>query len=1609
MKKSIILIVTVGSVLATSVGAATGRQTPGGLVPEAVSSLQPVGRLDGAQRLKLAIGLAPRDQHGLDTFIQQLYDPASPNYRHYLTPEQFTARFGPTERDYQTLVNYAKANGFKVTRQYPNRLMLDVEGAVADIEKALHVTMRTYPHPTEARTFYAPDVEPSLDAGVRIAHIGGLDNFTRPHPKHRHHAVNGVAKASTKEGSAPGGQLWGNDFRDAYGPGTTLSGAGQNLGLLEFEGYYPSDITDYENAIGMSANNRPQLVVVSLDGGATPQDGGDNGEECSLDIELAVAMAPGLSHVYVFEDGSSASGNAPFDDVFESMVTYTNILQFSCSWGGSTAPDPTSETLFKQMATQGQSFFDASGDTGAFVGAVEFPSDSPSITQVGGTTLTDGSGPSYPWENEVVWAPVSGPDVSGYDAESSSGGISIYYAIPYWQTNISMTANLGSTTMRNTPDVAANADNCYLYTDDGQAGGGWGGTSCAAPLWAGFAALINQQAAANGTPPVGFLNPALYALASGANYASYFHDITSGNNTWSASPSQFHAVPGYDLCCGLGTMNGIALMNALLVPPQVFLPRAAGYTLSTNDHCGTNTVYPGETVTINLAFQNAGSAASTNLVITLLASNGVVFPSDPQTIGVLPSNASSTNTFSFFADGSCGQTVTAALQFQDCPVDDGTVSYSFQLGVPFSTTNYAQNFDGFSAGTLPSGWTTSSTGGLTAWTTANSANDGTTNVAYCPDSINQGEVFLYSPTIATPEGTNQLSFLNDYDLEETYDGGVLEIAIGDNDIANGTFNDILAAGGSFVTGGYLTTITDAEDPTGQQNPLIGRQAWTGDSGGVITTIVNLPATASGMNIRLRWICGTDYGNDNLVGIGGWWIDDIFIGQAGFDCSGCRVTHVPVPTIVFPSNGYQFTFISPVVEVTGLAPEANSTVTISNNGIADTSVPTDGNGFYSALAALNFGTNNLTVTQNVTNTSSIVSVTLTLGPPILDVPPVANTNVALSGMGAPGATVTNYVYAGNSATGTPLESFVSVVGASGNFSGSILLPLGDFTLTATETIDGQTSTNAAPVSFSIVPVPPPTIISPIDGSTMNKEALTISGEGVAGATVTISNIINGVTTNLAGTTVNHAGRYSVVAKLADGLNTLFAVQAQNDITSPPSALVMVNDYYLAPVILVPPADQTNFLKGSVTFSAEVVGAAPLHIIWTKRTIGTTNVVKIRGAVGSTYTLSNLKTNETNYGYGLIASNKYGVATNHGAGATLTLVTNPFTTNLTGAYYGLFAESNAQFESSGLLTLNLTSLGKFTAKILNAGGSYSFSGGLSGVGWWSNLVSRGAGNIPLTVVLNLNVTNGAQPIVGTVSAGTNWTAALEADRATHSTANPFTNQGKYTLIFGSTNTGGLSPGGDGYGTVSASTEGMISLKGVLSDNTSVAPAAVSVSQDGRWPLYIPLYGRYGSLAGWITFTNQGPSLVDLTNTNGAPCSFAGTNVMWFRTNADGKLYTNGFANSLTVIGSAFLQENNAALLDSTNLEVIVSGGGLSDVVSDSVHGSGSGKFTSVAGDISGLTLSLNPGTGVIKGSFGDPAAAKGVAPIKGVVFQAQTNAAGFFIGADGSGNFILTNAP
>jgi subtilase family serine protease len=201
-------------ILVTAPAGAAELQKLRGHVPAAVARLAPVGQLPGSQRLNLAIGLPLRNREALTNLLHDLYDPTSPIFRQYLTPQQFTARFGPSEEDYQAVIAFARANGLTVTVKHSNRVLLDVSGSVADIEKAFQVTLRVYQHPVEKRTFYAPDAEPSVGTTVPILDISGLDNYSIPLPALHRMPIS--ASPVPASGSGPSGSYLGYDFRNAY-------------------------------------------------------------------------------------------------------------------------------------------------------------------------------------------------------------------------------------------------------------------------------------------------------------------------------------------------------------------------------------------------------------------------------------------------------------------------------------------------------------------------------------------------------------------------------------------------------------------------------------------------------------------------------------------------------------------------------------------------------------------------------------------------------------------------------------------------------------------------------------------------------------------------------------------------------------------------------------------------------------------------------------------------------------------------------------------------------------------------------------------------------------------------------------------------------------------------------------------------------------------------------------------------------------------------------------------------------------------------------------------------------------------------------------------------
>ncbi len=211
------------------------KATLAGLAPQ-------VGRLPATRSMRLVLSLPLRNQPELDSLLQELYDPSSPSYRHFLTVEQFTEKFGPTQQDYDAVLEFAKSNGLTVTGTSRNRVNVNVQGSVSNIENALHLTLGVYQHPTEDRTFYAPDREPTPNLPVQLWHITGLDNYSIPRPMFRKRDAADMRSNATT-GSGPQASFLGSDMRAAYYGGTALTGAGQSLGLFEYLGTDLADLT----------------------------------------------------------------------------------------------------------------------------------------------------------------------------------------------------------------------------------------------------------------------------------------------------------------------------------------------------------------------------------------------------------------------------------------------------------------------------------------------------------------------------------------------------------------------------------------------------------------------------------------------------------------------------------------------------------------------------------------------------------------------------------------------------------------------------------------------------------------------------------------------------------------------------------------------------------------------------------------------------------------------------------------------------------------------------------------------------------------------------------------------------------------------------------------------------------------------------------------------------------------------------------------------------------------------------------------------------------------------------------------------------------------------
>ena len=378
-----------------------------------------------------------------------------------------------------------------------------------------------------------------------------------------------------------------------------------------------------------------------------------------------------------------------------------------------------------------------------------------------------------------------------------------------------------------------------------------------------------------------------YFRMTGAGGA-YSATVAPGTYTATVSAPNYQSATSGNLVVSNG---GTATYNICLtgVPNPV-----ADAATVTADNCNSNGVIdPNETVTVSFGIKNTGTGDTTNLVATLQATGGVTNPSGPQSYGVMTAGGATVyKSFTFTAgDLVCGSTLTATLHLQDGATDFGTLTYNFTTGL--LNTAFSENFDGVTAPALPANWVATNASGATAplWVTSTASPNSAPNDAFVNDPATAGEKLLVTPNIAITSSAAQVSFRNNFSLEQGFDGGVLEVS--SPNINAGAFTDITdqAVGGSFISGGYTGAITNV---TG--NPIGARQAWTGDSGGYITTVAALGPNLAGQTIKLRFRMGSD----GSTGLTGWRIDDVQVANGSFCCG---VSIAPAPPVLLNSESY----------------------------------------------------------------------------------------------------------------------------------------------------------------------------------------------------------------------------------------------------------------------------------------------------------------------------------------------------------------------------------------------------------------------------------------------------------------------------------------------------------------------------------------------------------------------------------------------------------------------------------------------------------------------------------------------------------------------------------
>ncbi|GCE25063.1 pseudomonapepsin [Dictyobacter alpinus] len=477
----------------------------------------------------------------MDLLLTKQADPTSPLFHHYLTPQEFKSQFGPTKDAVNNVKLFLQSHHLAVTSISSNNLVIHTVGSVAAIESTFSIML--YDYIINGRTAFAPSLNPAVpnDLAPSLRNIAGLNNLSMYEPRYR----------MLKEDAPPHPlpiSYTPNDIQVAYDVkpllNTGANGAGQTIALFELDGYNPADITTYLDLYKLGPKKFSDVLI---DG--TRNVPGSGAIETTLDMEMVSSMAPNaLQKVYI-----GPNTTVGVNDTYNAIVTDNSAKVVSTSWGqceqaAGEAEMGTLHDIFRQGAAQGQTFFAASGDDGAYdCGdtslSVDSPANQPSVVGVGGTTLLLNKDSTY--GSESAWSTIVRTQLLG-----GGGGLSSYFSRPAYQNNLAITSP-----QRMVPDVSANADPATGYSVYCSGGNtsickGWitvGGTSASAPVWAGMAADINQYLTKQKKISLGNANSILYALSNTPQRYPAYHDVTTGTNAF------YKATIGYDLATGLGT------------------------------------------------------------------------------------------------------------------------------------------------------------------------------------------------------------------------------------------------------------------------------------------------------------------------------------------------------------------------------------------------------------------------------------------------------------------------------------------------------------------------------------------------------------------------------------------------------------------------------------------------------------------------------------------------------------------------------------------------------------------------------------------------------------------------------------------------------------------------------------------------------------------------------------------------------------------------------------------------------------------------------------------------------------------------------------------------